>query len=367
MWRRLLLRGSDGRTRPCNRQVRQRRGERGRGPLGLGLALALVCLIGAGMSAAAAAGQPAPAADQTYQSVRDSQPYAKGGSQVCLGCHNTAAVDDILQTPMGVAADSHTPMGERGCESCHGPSGYHAQLKMVDGKLILPPILFSKPKVDTGVGASPAAVQDKVCMGCHQGDMPINWMGSPHQRAQLSCATCHTVHALKDAVLVRQTQPKVCFTCHQDIRAMSYEYSHHPIREGKVVCADCHNPMGGHGRYQLKEFTVNQTCYQCHADKRGPFLWEHQPVRDNCTNCHTPHGSNQVRLLKQPQNFLCASCHSAVDDHMGGTFGGAGTIPGGNQFGTPFVSSMLSNQRACLNCHSQIHGSNSPAGEFFFR
>lgn len=338
--------------------------------IGVGAALALVCLLGAGlgaMPAALATGASSAVARPMYQSVRDSQPYARGGSKTCLRCHDTAPVADILKTPMGVAADPRTPMGQYGCESCHGPSGDHAELKMVDGKLILPPILFEKPHVAAGVEATPVAAQNKVCMGCHQGEMPINWMGSPHQSAQLACAACHTTHALKDAVLVRQTQPQVCFACHRDVRAMTYEYSHHPIREGKVVCMDCHNPMGGHGRYQLQQFTVNQTCYQCHADKRGPFLWEHQPVRDNCTNCHTPHGSNQQRLLKEPVNFLCDACHSVISNQSSGTFGGAHTIPFGNQMGNPTVNAEMSNQRDCLNCHSQIHGSNSPAGAYFLR
>ena len=70
------------------------------------------------------------------------------------------------------------------------------------------------------------------------------------------------------------------------------------------MCSDCHNPMGGPGDTKaLKEFTVNETCYNCHADKRGPLLWEHQPVRENCLNCHTPHGSNQPRLMIEPTSL----------------------------------------------------------------
>lgn len=341
-----------------------RRSSHGRRPSRtvLVLALGLTCLTGAGVTRA-----PAAASQSSYQQVREHQPYAQGGTQTCLSCHNAPAVSSILKTPMGVAGDARTPMGQHGCETCHGPSGYHAKLKMVDGKLILPPILFKKPKIDVGVSASPVAVQDKVCLGCHQGGMPINWIGSPHQTAQVGCASCHNVHALRDPVLARSTQPRVCFTCHQDIRAMTYEYSHHPIREGKVVCMDCHNPMGGPGPYLLKEFTVNQTCYQCHANKRGPFLWEHQPVRDNCLNCHTPHGSNQQWLLREPVNFLCDSCHSTMANQSSGSFGGAHTIPFGNQFGNPTVNPEMSNQRDCVNCHSEIHGSNSPAGAYFIR
>jgi DmsE family decaheme c-type cytochrome len=166
---------------------------------------------------------------------------------------------------------------------------------------------------------------------------------------------------------VKATQPEKCFTCHSKQRAESFEYSHHPIREGKVVCSDCHNPHGSPAaEHLLKEFTVNEVCYNCHAEKRGPLLWEHQPVRDACTNCHTPHGSNQPRLLVQQLSFLCTSCHSQLGSTMTGSFGGAGSIPYHSNT-NPMATSMLANQRGCLNCHSQIHGSNSPSGAYFFR
>ena len=139
------------------------------------------------------------------------------------------------------------------------------------------------------------------------------------------------------------------------------------MREGKVVCSDCHNPHGSPGDTKLlKEFTVNETCYNCHADKRGPMLWEHQPVREDCLNCHNPHGSNEPRLLTERMNFLCSSCHSAQSNNSGGAFGGAHSIPFRGP-GQCFTSSALANQRTCVNCHSQVHGSNSPSGAYFFR
>jgi DmsE family decaheme c-type cytochrome len=122
--------------------------------------------------------------------------------------------------------------------------------------------------------------------------------------------------------------------------------------------------MGSAGPHLLKEFSVNETCYNCHADKRGPMLWEHQPVREDCTNCHTPHGSSEARLMKESMGFLCSSCHSASgSNNSGGQFGGKASVPGHG----PFYSAELANQRLCLNCHSQVHGSNSPNGAFFMR
>ena len=284
---------------------------------------------------------------------------ALSGPQVCLTCHGSdPKVTSILHTKMAVTGDKRTPFAMGGCQTCHGPSLDHIQ-----GKVLHPDIVFSGPN------ASPVAERNEICLTCHQTEARMNWKGSAHQRNDIACTNCHNAHAEKDPVLVKFAQPKICFTCHKDIRADSYKYSHHPMREGKVACSDCHNPHGTPGDTKLlKEFTINETCYNCHADKRGPLLWEHQPVRENCLNCHTPHGSNQARLMIEPMNFLCSSCHSAEDhnNRSGGAFGGARSIPT-SPLGNSSFSSALANQRTCLNCHSQVHGSNSPGGAYFIR
>ena len=237
---------------------------------------------------------------------------------------------------------------------CHGPSDAHIAMKAP-----YPDVVFAGPH------KSPVEARNQICLSCHECGLRMNWIGSGMQRNGVACTDCHTAHTPKDPVLVKATQPQICFTCHAEQRADSYKYSHHPIREGKVVCSDCHNPHGSPGDTKgLKEFTVNETCYNCHADKRGPMLWEHQPVRDNCLNCHTPHGSNQPRLMKEQMNFLCSSCHSSEANTSGGAFGGAHSIPFRGP-GSSFFNSALANQRTCVNCHSQVHGSNSPAGAFF--
>lgn len=313
--------------------------------ISLGLLCGALSLFGAATASAQSPARPAaPAA-------------AMSGEQVCLTCHGAdPKVTSILHSKMAVKGDQRTPFGMGGCQTCHGPSLDHIQ-----GKVLHPDIVFR------GKNASPVAERNEVCLSCHQGEARINWKGSPHQQNEVACTNCHNSHAAKDPVLVKFTQPQICFTCHKDIRADSYKYSHHPIREGKVSCSDCHNPHGTPGDTKLlKEFTVNQTCYNCHADKRGPLLWEHQPVRENCLTCHSPHGSNQARLMIEPMNFLCSSCHSSQANSSGGAFGGGHSIPGGPG-GSTFFGSALANQRTCVNCHSQVHGSNSPGGAYFIR
>jgi DmsE family decaheme c-type cytochrome len=334
----------------------------------LKFAFGVVLLMG-GMAACVAADDKAVGdrPNATAVSSRMNQPYSDQGEKTCLTCHNSHPVDFIGQTPHAVKGDPHSPSGQQGCESCHGPSGDHANQKPgPDGNLILPPVLFKKPNVPWA-SISPVEERNAACLTCHESGARMNWRGSPHPSNDVACTDCHTVHVTKDPVLVKATQPDKCFTCHAQQRVETLEYSHHPIREGRVGCSDCHNPHGSPGPHQLKEFTVNETCYNCHADKRGPMLWEHQPVREDCTNCHTSHGSNQPRLMIEPLNFLCSSCHSSQANSSGGAFGGAGSIPYHSQTASTRFNSALANQRTCVNCHSQVHGSNSPSGTFFFR
>jgi DmsE family decaheme c-type cytochrome len=311
------------------------------------LLLGLLCggfiWLGAG---AASAQQPAAAQPAAF---------AGGGAETCLKCHNEHKVNPILQTPHAVKGDAHSPFGQEGCESCHGPSAAHVASRSNE-----PSVVFKGPNI------SPLAERNAQCLTCHQAGLRMNWQGSQHQTNDVACTNCHQVHTHKDPMLLKQAQAEKCFTCHAEQRSQSLRYSHHPLREGKITCSDCHNPHGSAGPKLLKEVTLNETCYNCHADKRGPVLWEHQPVRENCMNCHTPHGSNQPRLLVQRPPYLCQECHSN-SGHQSNPQSGQ-QLPGKTSI---LNGSLTTNFRAfgrgCVNCHSQIHGSNSPAGLWFTR
>ena len=312
----------------------------------------LACAVGAALLAISTR-----AADVPPTSPPETT-YTQEGAKTCLKCHEEPSVRSILQTPHAVRGDARTPFAQHDCESCHGPSEAHS---LGHGRnRPLPDVVFIGPN------ASPVAKRNEVCLNCHQSGLRINWQGSPHDSNDIACTNCHSPHQPKDPVLLKTSQAQVCFNCHKQQRAESFLYSHHPVREGLVACGDCHNPHGSPGPKQLKEFTVNETCYNCHTEKRGPMLWEHQPVREDCMNCHTPHGSTEQRLMKERMNFMCSSCHSAVGNFSGGAFGGGHSLPG-RLAGSATFNSALANQRQCLNCHSEIHGSNSPNGTYFFR
>jgi DmsE family decaheme c-type cytochrome len=199
-----------------------------------------------------------------------------------------------------------------------------------------------------------------MCLGCHEKSIGGAWHSGPHDTNDVSCAACHDSHTKKDAVLARSTQPEVCYTCHVGERSQFTKPYSHPLHQGKIACGDCHTPHGTTAEKQLVKNSVNDTCYECHAEKRGPFVWEHAPVSENCDSCHAPHGSTTPGMLKARGPILCQSCHSQ-QNHPSYSYGPS-NLPGGG--GPPVTTLAVGN---CMNCHSQVHGSNHPSGSTLTR
>ena len=196
-------------------------------------------------------------------------------------------------------------------------------------------------------------------MDCHQKDVSLAWTGSTHERNDTGCAGCHSVHTATDPVELRSGQAEVCFSCHRQQRADSMKPSAHPLRTDQpvrvaaMVCTDCHSPHASVSAGLLKRATLNELCFDCHAEFRGPVLFDHAPVSEDCSLCHQPHGSNHPALLTRRPPLLCQSCHSQRG-HPSISFTD-GSLPGGNP------SAMVLG-RSCMNCHTKIHGSNHPSG-----
>ena len=268
------------------------------------------------------------------------------GQEICSSCHSQetkvfAHTTHALGMDVAAAAD---PMAAT-CEACHGPGSVHAKQPSQKGSIIA----FTRD------GGTDVATQAETCMSCHAGGPRNDWLGSVHQRNAVSCSDCHNPMGKfsVEGLTAKQSINQTCATCHQDVRQQFNRRSHMPLPEGQMACVDCHNPHGTMNAALLKTDTVNETCYQCHAEKRGPFLFEHAPVRDSCLNCHTPHGSNQHALLVAPIPMLCQQCHSHVR-HPNDL-----VLPG-NLANGQADERLIS--RGCINCHAQVHGSNHPSG-----
>lgn len=304
-----------------------------------------VAAIGIGLAALFAAANDAAAA-------RD-----EAASKACLRCH-AEDFERYARTPHAMAADARTPT----CVTCHGASAEHVARR---GRV-------PAERSFVGAAALPAADASQVCLACHQKDVrQALWTGSAHPQAEVACSNCHKVHVNQDKVLAKATQAEVCYTCHKAQRTRAHLPSRHPVAEGKMTCSDCHNPHGSAGPSLVRRDSVNDTCFTCHADKRGPFVHQHQPAVEDCAICHAPHGSAIAGMLKARAPILCSQCHTPhVAGGVGALAGQRGVFPpAAPGQSSPAVTGTSSGinvvniwqGRSCLNCHTQVHGSNNPS------
>ncbi len=307
-----------------------------RGVATAGFAVTLALFYGAaGVTAKpqAKAG-PTPAAQNAADYV---------GQETCLGCHEGQSYKG---TAHALVSNERTPAAAHGCESCHGPGKAHAESG--DATKI---VNFKTLKVQQS---------SETCAVCHDRGKHALWTGSQHDQRNVGCVTCHSVHAPRgEKQLKAKSEPELCATCHRNVVNKLQRLNHMPVREGKIQCSSCHNPHGSANVRLLKVgTTVDESCSSCHAEKRGPFLWEHAPVANACVTCHDPHGSNNNRMLVAKLPFLCQRCHVA-SNHPTAVYEG-------------FLLNNSTNAnkmygRSCTVCHQQIHGSNAPSGAAFLR
>jgi DmsE family decaheme c-type cytochrome len=294
-----------------------------------GLRVCLLLLLAVTVFCAAAHAAPGGAKNSGTKAPA-AAPGDFVGSETCATCHEEVATK-FANNKHAVLAQEHAKAGA-GCESCHGAGKAHVDGGGDTSKIFNP-------------AKAPAKDVTARCLTCHASAHP-NFDRSPHAKAGVSCIGCHSVHmGNPNEHLLKARQPQLCFQCHIDVKPQFNMPFHHKVNEGAVTCNDCHAVHGSFGTANLKSTAdQNAICTKCHTEKHGPFMFEHAPVKgDGCLSCHTPHGSQNARLLNAPNvNALCRQCHSSVV---------AGSMHSLNAAGSNDVT-------PCIDCHTMVHGSN---------
>jgi len=280
-----------------------------------------------------------------------------------------------------------------GCEVCHGAGKAHSDAVEAaegdEGKTAR--ALQEHPIFSFSVNAKVSAALKQApifhfrsnskenaahCLLCHISSKQQEFFEhSAHVAHGMSCNQCHAAHLVAEVKdqskgdlsypqgyffqvpqlrddtrwvhnsLLKQPEPGLCFSCHRTIQAQFALPVHHRVPEGLIECTDCHSP---HGTFNFASLTKPnwETCVKCHVEKRGPYMFEHPPVKavmHGCVTCHNPHGSvNRMLLVRREARQLCLQCHTAFHGQLGVPHGRLGFAPGGE----------------CVRCHVGIHGSN---------
>lgn len=269
------------------------------------------------------------------------------GTDNCVAkCHKHAKLtDDFRHSVHGEQIKPATGLPLVNCESCHGPGSLAIENLEDDPDKNE----AEKKKCDTtkflDILKLPPQAQSLLCLKCHTAaSTPVLalWNASTHAMNDVSCFDCHKLHSGPQQKVSHDQMSELCYGCHPDVKIENSLFSHHPLREKKMACVDCHEVHGSLQEKLLNGLTQKDTCTRCHMEKQGPFAFEHGDVTENCSNCHTPHGSVNNNMLSAALPFLCLQCH------------GGHTADSANGVKQLFVN-------RCTDCHSQPHGSDIPS------
>ncbi len=300
---------------------------------------------------------PAPAAATSDEFV---------GSETCKACHEDQFKKFSSTKHAKLDGVASWKDKAHGCEGCHGSGKAH-----VEGG-------GDKTKIISFKGKDSKEVSE-TCLSCHSGKESHNqFRRGEHWRNNVGCTDCHTSHGMTTAnsdagsntyvgdttrqnpsnaagAMLKQNDPQLCLSCHAETKAQFAKPFHHKVLEGTMKCSDCHNAHGGFESKQTKlAVGVDASCVKCHANKQGPFVYEHGPLKlEGCSACHIPHGSSNPKLLKRNSvRQLCFECHTGITEEI-----------------SPQAPSLHNQAQVrylqCNVCHSAVHGSNS--SRFFFR
>lgn len=205
--------------------------------------------------------------------IGDDHPFklAKEKNELCLICHKS----------IGTQKEKHPPVKDGDCTSCHNPHTSKNE------KLLLKPL-------------------NDICFECHD-KKPFS-KKVVHPPVQDGCLTCHNAHDSVHKKLLKEAGSGLCYGCHD--KKDGEKTVHPPVKDGD--CLGCHNPHS----QDTKGLTIesgNKLCFVCHNEK--DYIGKkiiHNPVLEDCKNCHYPHSGKFARLLKSEN--VCVDCHGSMID-----------------------------------------------------
>lgn len=208
-------------------------------------------------------------------------------TEICTFCH---------KLDLDPKKTIHEPLKTGNCMECHNPHGGF------DG-------LFLRSKS-----------MNDLCKNCH--DDVTGEMKAVHGPvAAGACGACHTPHQSDNEKLLLRTGRDMCFSCHGQMKMQfeSVQVQHEPVERD---CTECHDAHASDWPMMVKTEPLKLCTEECHEDVKKSVYdarYKHSAVTKDaaCTNCHTAHGGDLARLMKDKPINICLNCHDKDIDLEG--------------------------------------------------
>ena len=180
-----------------------------------------------------------PVAQEPIRKYSRKPSFTVEGTDSCLHCHSGEKMRAMSASPHFDLETRGTPAAERGCESCHGPGSIHAS--RAHGGQGFPPLT----RFDRRNSLSPREEQLSACLSCHgdeeMGEKQIVYLGGTHDRRNINCSTCHSVHTESDPISEKENQDSTCGRCHRRHIREHPRFEEKGIDFEAVTCSTCHD------------------------------------------------------------------------------------------------------------------------------
>jgi predicted CXXCH cytochrome family protein len=250
----------------------------------------------------------------------------------------------------------------RRCLTCHDPHGStnaHLIRSSIRIRGRLRPVDFHAAGGAVAGGfVDPTTPGKGLCEVCHRTTTFYRAKGNGESHFTGDCTLCHDHGASFRPVITDAS----CSSCHPDETArLAKANLHHDEFTGK--CSSCHaaakaEPGPGH--------RAISACTDCHAEER---VATHAPgVGIPCTQCHEPHGTDNIRLIRDVVQTLQGVDRPIQFDNLtgkaDGSFANASSRGTGlceichttTQFYRADGSGASHYTTSCLRCHSHAAG-----------
>ena len=236
------------------------------------------------------------------------------GGGIFIGACEMFKYTPVVMTPLSIPGAEYVGAESCAAEDCHPKESKY--FKLTDHASVA--INITEEDAEAG--------QVEACEACH------------------GPGSLHLEEPTDKSKIIRANAETACYSCHLDVKGKVMLQHHHPVPEGRMFCYDCHDMHGSDVRATGGSMLLGQDekCFKCHKEQKGPFVFEHEAMREGCAVCHTPHGSINDKLLVAGQTITCVRCHIE-----------------GSQGEIHHTTYPIATRYNCVDCHTRVHGSNN--------